>query len=77
MFWPGRIKTLISPLIYEIETHMIEQKIPLFYIYSIVFDIIVCSKNCLNERISKPILQNCNIIFLNSDYSIIYQMQPN
>ena len=70
MSWPGRMKTLVSPSICEIETRMIKKKIPLFYIYSIVFDINVCSKNCLKERISTTILQHCNIIFLNSDFSL-------
>ena len=49
MFWPGCMKTLISPLIYEIKTRMIEQKIPIFNMNSIVFDIIVCCKNCLED----------------------------
>ena len=29
VFWPGHTEPLISLLIYEIETHIIEQKIPL------------------------------------------------
>ena len=28
MFWPGHTEPLMSLLIYEIETHIIEQKIP-------------------------------------------------
>ena len=70
MFRPRRTKTLISLLIYEIVTHMKEQKISLFYIYSMVFDNSVCGKNCLKERILKTILQNCYKIFVNSDFSL-------
>ena len=61
---------LLSSLIYEIETHMIYQKIALFHMYSMVQGITACYKIRHRDSTLKKTFQNFHITFLNSDFSV-------
>ena len=61
---------LISPLIYNIDTHMIYQKIALFHIYLMIQCITACYKIHHRDITLKTTFQKFYIKFLNSNFDL-------